>query len=255
MPDHLHVIDECMPAARRSLASLLGSFAREHGLGQLWLPVPEPTPIGSSDKLARAVRYVGLNVCRPWRHHGRQLVRLVADPLEWAWSTVRDIAGAIAEPWITAERLAGVLRWRGEDFRGSFHRYVTSDPHVDVSGTPIPRPQPPSDAPGVTLEQVVRAALSATRARASDLRVRGAPRRVFAALAWNQGFRQPSVIARLCDVHPDTVARLARACPHEWLAAAALCLGDARLLSRSVSVPQPTNELGPEDIRSALYVG
>lgn len=52
----------------------------------------------------------------------------------------------------------------------------------------------------------------------------------YTALARDQGWRQPKLVAEMCGIQPGNVERLAKSCPPQWLEAAALCLGDERLV-------------------------
>ncbi|MBW2458764.1 MAG: hypothetical protein JRI68_29970 [Deltaproteobacteria bacterium] len=52
------------------------------------------------------------------------------------------------------------------------------------------------------------------------------------ALAFAQGWTDVALLARACGINPPAIRNLALGCPPEWLAAAALCLGDDRLLIR-----------------------
>lgn len=230
MPDHLHLIAPYLARSRRRLAGTLAAFARVFGLGQLWESVPEPSLLTTRDKVVRGVRYVLLNGSRPWRHQGRW-IQLVRDPLEWTWSTLRDTVGAIVDPWVPSERLARVLGKPLAGFGEALHRYVSSDPHVDVNGTPFPRRAPSTATPRIPLEAVADAAIACVRAMPEELRRRSPARRIFAALSFDQGWRQAALIAERCAVDPSNVHRLARSCPPEWLEAAALCLGDERLVA------------------------
>lgn len=228
MPDHLHMIAPLLEVARRRLAAILGACARRFRMGHTWARVPEPAPLATPDKVPRAVRYTHLNCSRPWKVRTR-IVQLVPDPLMWRWSTLRDSIGAIADPWVPAERLASAL---GRPLRGLtewLHGYVTADAHVDPEGTPFPRPAPASDVPVLALDAIARAAVSATRGVVADLRRQAAPaRKAFAALALEQGWR-PRDVAKVCGIDPRNVRRLAASCPPDWFGAAALCLGDERL--------------------------
>lgn len=234
MLDHLHMVARAADAreARRRLAAILGAMARRVGVGELWLPVAEPEPLCTRDKLWRAVRYVALNPCRPAKVGGAS-VRLASDPLVWPWSTHRDVVGAVVDPWVDAKRLASALAASPHDFVRRYHGYVSSDPHVHVHGTPLPEPAAPSALPVRHLADIQRAACAATRQPPAALRQRGVARQVFVALAYDQGWHQPSRLGDTCGAHRTSVRRLALSCPSQWLAAASLCLGDNRLL-RSV---------------------
>ena len=62
---------------------------------------------------------------------------IVDDPLSWPWSTHRDVVGAIADPWVTAERLGAALGSRMASAQ-DIHAYVSGDPSVAIAGTPFP---------------------------------------------------------------------------------------------------------------------
>ena len=243
MPDHLHFIAPIVRRARRTLAAVLGGFAKAFGLGELWMPVPEPEPLRSPDKIGRGIRYTLLNPCRPWRY-GARVVQLARDPLEWPWSTARDLVGAVVAPWCNADEVAARMGLRVEGTAiAALHRFVSSDPSVRVSGTAVPEPRPPSLTPDSSLETVALAVGAALRCDPRDITRRGEPRSVFVALAKRQGHRQIRELARACGVHPDTIARAARACSSAALDAAALCLGDRRLL-RGPGPMRPTSWSG-----------
>jgi hypothetical protein len=174
------------------------------------------------------VRYVLLNPCRPWTCAGTRL-RLVSDPLSWPWSTLRDVIGATAEPWIDAQRLQGALEWTPRDFARRFHGYVSSDPSVRIEGTPFPETALPCAVPAEPLAHIADAVLCATRLSRDALRVRGPARAMFVGLASRQGWTQPELLARACDAHRNTVTRLMHRSTEALVAPAALCLGDVRL--------------------------
>jgi hypothetical protein len=252
MPDHGHVI--AYPGGRRRLAAILGAFARAFAFGDLWLPVGEPHRLTTPDKLQRGVRYCALNPSRPTKLMGRT-VQLVSDPLAWPWSTHRDVVGAIIDPWVDATHLAAALGRKQHNFRERFHRYVSSDHWVHVDGTPLPESAPSSLVRTGELRDIASAALAATRSNALALRSRGRARTAFIGLAYHCGWREPSTISQICGVHPKGVSRTARACPPEWLEAAAFCLHDARL--RHVCSPLNVAEGNPRaaaTLRSASSV-
>ena len=215
MPDHLHQIVAARDhvAVRLGLAKRLGAFARQHGYAQLWDHVPDVQPIADAKHLMRQVRYIHLNPCR---------AGLVADPLCWRYSTHRDAIGASLDPWVAPARLARCLQYRGSDFPRWFHKYVSSDPCVHVSGTPSPVPAPASPVARLPLDQVIRAALATTRNARTQ-------RRLAVLLAHDQGWRMATEIARALDITPDAVRRLARKPDAELLRIGRLYLADPRL--------------------------
>jgi hypothetical protein len=177
MPEHVHVLAPATAperTLRRRLAVVLRSWTRAvHPGTRVWNPVPEGAPVPNGLHLLRQTRYVHLNPCRD---------RLVADPLEWEWSTHRDAMGAAWPSWIDAEALAGALKVRPARFAERFHAYVSGDPAVQVGGTPAPR----RPGPGTTLAtpaRLVLAAAAATRTPLKETSGRYLSRR----LAWSLG--------------------------------------------------------------------
>jgi len=219
MPDHCHLIAfaESVAAARGGLVSVIRALRRTKvGADTRWQAVPEPVAIVDTDKAQRGVRYVALNPSR---------AGLVKDPLEWTWSTHRDVVGAVARPWVTPERLARALRRPEKGFTEWFHRYVSSTPEVAVTGTPLPnRGEEHFGMHGIA--RFVAAAAAATRGRPNDIRRMGSTRATFIVLASQHGWPS-SLIAELCGVTTRGV-RHQRARPCD-VSAAALCLGDERL--------------------------
>jgi hypothetical protein len=233
LPNHPHAVPwvDDPRQGREAFGRLLGHFRRRLGLRRpLWEPVSRIDVIDDPKMLARTVRYVALNPCR---------AELVRDPLEWLWSTHRDVVGAVVDPWVTAESLARALGRHQDGFVERFHAYVSGDPSVNVAGTRPPMPAREQPVPREPLESIAAAAVAATRGTFADLERRGATRRLFVLLARHQGWRDTSLIASMCDMTPRTIRRLAHADDLELLAAGAMCLGDDRLL-RAVKRPDET---------------
>ena len=228
MPAHLHLITEIVSAvvARLRLARILGGFSHWHSPSKedpiRWQPVPQPKAIEGPEHLRRQVRYVALNPCRD---------KLVRDPLEWQWSTHRDVVGAVADPWVTAPRLAPLLDENVRGFADSFHRYVSGDRSCDVRGTVPPRAPRPSQCARFPLERIMTAAAAATRQPLAAARTRGPARTAFVLLAHRQGWTDVRVLARACGMTTRGIRKLSGVDSPELLAAATLCLGDDRLLS------------------------
>ncbi len=224
MPDHLHILTftENPRADRLTLARLIGRLthlkAWEPGS---WAPTPPPTLIPDRFHLQRQVRYVALNPCRKG---------LCRDPLEWTWSTHQDVCGAVADPWVSADRLASALGHSPTHFAERHHAYVSSDPSVRSSGTPFPRAAPLREIPSVPLETIARAAALATRSPVERIRSRSFARRLFVAAAHRQGWKDRGLIARCTSVRADSVRESALdAIPGPALHAVLLRLGDSRL--------------------------
>jgi hypothetical protein len=122
MPNHVHLLHPLDVRVR--LAHALSGFTRwwhhTHGTsGRMFAELPPAEPIVDLQKQRRQVRYVHLNPCRA---RG-----LASDPLAWPFSTHRDACG-LAVPAVV-DRAKDVV---------AFHRYVSSDPHVEVQGTALP---------------------------------------------------------------------------------------------------------------------
>jgi hypothetical protein len=227
MPCHLHLIAEVVSvvAARLRLARILGGFARWHSPSAedplRWQPVPRPGVVSGPEHLRRQVRYVALNPCRD---------KLVRDPLEWVWSTHRDVVGAVADPWVTSTRLAHALDESEHGFADSFHRYVSSDPSCDTRGSRPPRAPHASECARYPLERIMAAAAAATRQATTAIRGRNPTRTAFVQLAVQQGWTDARILARACGVTRHAIRELRlRDCP-DLMPAATLCLGDDRLL-------------------------
>lgn len=219
MPDHPHVVTplEDPDAARMRVNRLLGHLARRVGARYLG-EAAAPSLIADRQKLARDLRYVALNPPR---------AKLVADPLEWLFSTHRDVVGASIDPWIDATRLSRALGRREDDFVASYHRYVSSDPSVKVGGTPPPQPAIASNLPRFALDTIARAAAASTRTPIEAIRNTSLTRDVFVGLAREHGWRSWDALASACACSTRAIRRSAE---HDTdLTAARLCLGDARL--------------------------
>jgi REP element-mobilizing transposase RayT len=223
MPDHVHVItpaQDAESARQRARAVLSGIRRMTEGSGIRWQRLELPGEISDTRHLRRQIRYVALNPCRSGFAH---------DPLEWVWSTHRDIAGAAVEPWITERRLAAALGDRTEGFASKWHSYVSGDPSVHVGGTRFPRPARPNHLALHPLGLIVAAAAAAHRAPLERVLRRGPARSAFLALAHASGWRDLALIGLSADASRWTARRRGKlgAAPK----AAWLCLGDPRLVS------------------------
>jgi hypothetical protein len=243
MGDHPHVLSplDSPEEGRARLNRLLGQLARRFGLRHVGA-APLPKRIEDRGKLLLDCRYLALNPSRK---------NLVGDPLQWWFSTHRDVMGAIADPWVTAGRLAAALRRRRSGFESWYHGYVSADPSVDVAGTAPPAPATPTVLSTVPLATIARAAAAAHRAHPSAHQDKGPVRDHFVALAWEQGWRNLDQLAAVCHCRPRAIRRTIARTDPAALAPARLCLGDRRLLSgfprkRRGSLPleDPTGVLG-----------
>lgn len=120
MPNHLHLQHPReLPGLPQALAGYSRWLNAQRGhRGPLFAPVPAPTFAEGPQKVRRDARYIHLNPCR---------ARMVRDPLAWPWSTYRDRVGLSLAPALP--RAPDVAR---------LHRYVSSDPSVQVDGTELP---------------------------------------------------------------------------------------------------------------------
>ena len=221
MPDHPHVASPGEPAVlRHRMARVLGFYAKRHRLGRGAVEVSVTGPVEDSTKLLRLVRYIDLNAPREG---------LADDPLAWEWSTHRDVMGSVVDPWVTVDRLARALHRRTTGFADWYHRHVSADPSVAVSGTPSPTPACPATVPHMPLKRIVEAVQAALRCPAEAVRRRGPARHLFVLLANEQGWTDRSRLATVCQCSVRTIGDLMRRPAEAMLPAARLCLGDPRL--------------------------
>jgi hypothetical protein len=226
MPDHLHIIADVddPEVARAALARTLGWHGRRFvGAGLAW-ETPPPRPVAHTAELRRQLRELARTPCR---------AGLADDPLSWAWSTHRDILGAVAKPWVDPRALRDQLRDRRPGFSNRWHRYVSANPSVDPVGSAPPRPELPASVPTRSLADIWLAATVASRRRPVDVNRRGPARHLFVLLADHQGWRSPRHLCRCCSASPGTIQRLQAIPRPAGLAAASLCLGDERILRPS----------------------
>jgi REP element-mobilizing transposase RayT len=157
MPNHLHLLafTEAPESAVWGLGVDLRAWTRRfHPKTKVWSPIPRAIKIPDHHHLKRQIRYVHLNPCR---------ARLVKDPLEWEWSTHRDLTGCVIDPWPRHAKLAAVFGTSLSKLGESAHRYISADPTVAVGGTPIVRASKPGEIMSANIEVILSAASSATR--------------------------------------------------------------------------------------------
>lgn len=223
MPNHLHLI---LPKTNRPLhyfhkmSGLLSGISRRKKMQKLWQSMPDPTEIPDIFHLRRQVRYVALNPCRK---------TLCADPLEWYWSTYRELMGATLDGPDRAGELAQLFGEAKKNFRVRFHSYVSGDPSVAVAGTPLPISATQKIWAKESIGEILAAAAGALRVLPSDVQRRTPLRPLFIHLARRHGWRQPKLLAQICRMSPRAVHHILNQTPHVGLAAADLCLGDRRL--------------------------
>jgi REP element-mobilizing transposase RayT len=221
MPNHLHLI---LPDRKESdiykLRGLLGPVSKRLGVQKLWQPIPIPSEIPDVIHLRRHVRYVALNPCR---------AGLSKDPLEWYWSTYREIMGASVERRDSESRLAEILGERLSKFQVRFHAYVSGDPSVQVAGTPISHAAIPSVYATYSIGEILDATGAAHLTHASDVKKRGVVRNFFIHFASRHGWRQPALLSQLCSISPSAVRLILKQTAPTGMEAADRCLGDPRL--------------------------
>jgi len=235
MLEHVHLFSVVASEARAaaSFDHALRAFSQPIGPG-LWLPWDGPERIRGRKHFERMIRYIALNPCR----NG-----LARDPLSWRWSTYRDLIGATVDPWVTPDRVRPLIRARYRDLV-RFHEYVSSDPSVDVDGTPFPEGAPRLVVPARSIGDIQRAAASSLRSHPDDVRRRGATRNLFLGLARHQGWNRNRVLADACEITRRSARRIRVEPGSPEVLAAALCLGDPRLLE---GTPLPTPKPFPTD--------
>ncbi len=186
MPDHLHVMH---PAdVRLRLARVLSGYTRwlEHHRGTPgpgFEPIPAAELLADEQKIRRSLRYLHLNPCRDG---------LADDPLAWAFSTHRDACGLMVQPVVPPRR----------DPAG-FHAYVSADPHVSITGTPLPGGQ----LARMPVLDVLAAVSAVTRTTLSGMKQRGPARTLFLAASAELSSGERREAAALVGVHPSQVTR------------------------------------------------
>jgi hypothetical protein len=245
MPNHLHLI---LPVRQggpvesakvaRSLRGVLGVFSRRFQQRDLWGPIPPPQAIPDRHHLRRQVRYVALNPCR---------AGLSSDPLEWTWSTYRDLVAASAIPWVDLARLRRDIGEREAGLAVRFHAYVSGDPSVRVVGTAFPSAARAADWPQESLAEIAAASASALQCDRDERLYVGLMRNLFVHLAWKRGWRQSALLGAACGISQRAVQLiLKRKIPPAVMSAALFCLGDERLYRRELGKFSLSAKRAPE---------
>lgn len=200
MPDHIHLV---LPPMNEGVAQ--SSFRKFTGIsGHLsktgrfeWQPIPDPTRIADLKHLLRTLRYVALNPCRP--------PAIVGDPLEWRWSTYRELFGGSVAPWpgvgpaweLSLKTRLGVR----------IHDYVSTDPDVDLRGTLPPRPPAVrrTNYAVYDVRSIAEASLVVTEKPWSALERSTEARRYFVWLGRSVGWKNPGPFAEWCGMSKRAV--------------------------------------------------
>jgi hypothetical protein len=187
MPNHAHALASTMelePILRACRAFARWRNAYRGESGQVWEPIPAPQPSGP-DRLRRDARYIHLNPAR---------AGLATDPLDWPFSAYRSAVGL--DPWPVRVRVPDPAE---------YHRYVSSDPKVNVAGTQLPGliQRPP------TLEEIADAVASLARQTLDVIRRRGPARRLFVRAARCLTVASCAEIAEFAGLERLAVQRIA----------------------------------------------
>lgn len=190
MPDHIHLVLPD-PDVDHRLPAVLSGYARWRNrrrgeAGAVFGAHDGPKQVPEGDHRRRTIRYVHLNPARKG---------LVADPLEWPWSTHRDAVG-LAFP-------AAIERRRD---RSQFHAYVTADPQVNIVGTELPLLRHED----FSIEQVADTVAGICRVERAALAMDRAAQRLAVQAAWCRGFRSPLLLADTFGCERTTAWRWTR---------------------------------------------
>lgn len=204
MPDHVHLLADGAHDPD-TLRRILQHHSRR--FGARW-DLLDPQPVHTRRILGRTVRYIVLNAPRD---------RLVADPFEWPWSTLRDLVGAVVDPWTPIGRLVAATRTR---------------PDALVRELVEPDCALPTAASGpmvIPVEAIAEAVAAACRTTPAHITRPGATRRMFVALGTELSGCRIKDLAAACGITVGAVYKLRGTVAPAAVAAARRCLVDARL--------------------------
>jgi len=185
MPDHIHMVHPLDVRVR--LAAALSGFVRwrNHQRGEnrdVFLKLLDPRVLHDESYVRRCIRYIHLNPCKP---------KLALDPLGWPFVTHRDRCGLSVPTVVTPYRDPA-----------RFHRHVSTDTHVSLTGTELPTGMLEARDP----MQVLEAVSALTRTPLAALQIRGSARTLYfeAARALCPG-ASAARIGALVKAHANTV--------------------------------------------------
>lgn len=232
MPNHLHLILPTADNHKQTLSRLggvIGQISKGNGIRGYWQPIPPPSLIPDKFHLKRQIRYVALNPCRK---------ELCHDPLEWYWSTYRELLGATLQGYPGVQSLAEVLGDSQPNFLDRFHAYVSGDPSVAIAGTIRPQPDHPQTYAYKSIDEILAAAAAALRLSAPSVRSKGPLRPLFVHLAYHHGWNyRTSLLAEICGVSSRAIRFILKKPAPHGMEAAHLCLSDERLRLKRVTLP------------------
>ncbi len=220
MPNHLHLVlpKESQQVTFR-LAGWMGGITRKTEQKHLWQKIPEPREVYDSVHLKRLIRYVALNPCRK---------DLTPDPIQWYWSTYREVLGASSDSGDLNLRTALAFGEKEKNFATRFYDYVSADESVKIRKQMPVAERVPKFAVQL-IESIRLAATAALRVNPLEVQKPGEARNLFVHLARRHGWRQTQVCAKICQASERTIQRIAVSQPPSSFFSAELCLGDPRL--------------------------
>ncbi|MEM6992353.1 MAG: hypothetical protein AAF721_17710 [Myxococcota bacterium] len=208
LPDGFRVVAACEAPgdAFRAISARGVELSRRLGsVRPVWRPMAEPRVAPS---LAAARRWALEALRRPCARG------LVDDPVGWRWSTARDQAGAVCDPWVDGSGWNGMVM-------GPRHGRGADAPQLRaVADRASDRSTP--------LSAIAAAAGEATRTSPEAIARPGATRNVFVWLGRAEGWAIPT-LASLCGTASCTTRVVAAEPNPAWRAAAARCLWDPRI--------------------------
>ncbi len=206
MPDHLHLV--AAAGQQRRLRAIVGAYSARFGT-HLEVIVQ---PAASVDIAFRTVRYGLMNPVR---------AKLVADPWQWPWSTLRDLGGAAFPVWTERNQVAALLE-------RSPRRLLSAVTHTaDYS----PAPPIPTAVGFASTSSIVAAVAAACRLQPQTVLRDRLGRRLCVQTCRQLGAPRLSVVARELGMTQRAVGCLS-APPHPALSAVLTCLADPRLTHR-----------------------
>jgi hypothetical protein len=234
MPNHGHFI---LPTKNKKtekeeeifykFCGILSRISREKKTRNYWQPIPPPALIPDKHHLKRQVRYVALNPCRK---------KLCRDPLEWYWSSYRELFGASASRLVTQSKLANTFEETRVNFLDRFHAYVSGDPSVAIEGTPPPILENPQIYACKSIDEILAASAAALRVHPSTVRKKGPLRALFIHLAHQHGWGlQTTLLVEICEISPRAIQLTLKQPIPTGINAAHLCLSDSRLRPNRVT--------------------
>jgi len=214
MPDHLHL--GAPPGGEERFERVLRGFGRRYGVR--WDVLP-PEPANTAAILGRQIRYILRNPVA---------AGLVGDVWEWPWSTLRDLAGVVADPWTGVRRVA---RLCGQIPRTLLQFVTTVDGRA---AEPLVRPA--ADTIVASFDACRAAAAAALRCTLADTASYPRARAVAVQLAYRIGSPKGIDLAASLGCSVSTVERdRHRADPA--VDVALRCLADRRLRISDVRCP------------------